>query len=789
MKSETKPSNSASTAPAILCKPKQTQKNAHTTPRPTKSCFATQTPLQLSLLLSKKALDVVVVVVVVVVVFFVVVLFEEDLLLQSRMRGGEIGAEEAEEGVAAAQRRLRGPLRLMRIWQSSSFVHPPLPERLKDLSVIRWNPVIGPNADNGQLRPPFNVWNISAAQSERQLELPIKGECVEIFSGKHYPPSSLEKKKLEESTFSNLNPVGVTKLVNVTPLDALRYSHTCKEENDIQERKVNASEASCVLGTTSVARLNGSASISLQSSTSNDPKKNPSGLSMPSLSPNEKVVPNNNSGNQSHEQTPAPLFNMHLYADPPNGGDSSGRTHLSNGRSRGDGRGRNQLLPRYWPKISDQELQHISGASNSAITPLFEKMLSASDAGRIGRLVLPKKCAEETESLKTGNDVLRNADINHRQPKLNADSTNQVNAADSERRCSTVNELDSKAKETPGNSLSTEPCKRKSSIIGSKSKRLRMEHKDLMEVKLTWEQAQGLLRPPPNHVPQVVIVEGHEFEEYEQAPVLGKPSIVAGNHVGDTIQWVQCDDCSKWRKLPIDALLPSRWTCSDNPWDLKRSRCSAAQEVPTEHLKGLLVSDKPANASRKRKVSKRHIATAEESEGLETLANLAILGEGETLANTQPTTKHPRHRPGCTCIVCIQPPSGKGPKHKDSCTCSLCLTVKRRFRTLMMRREKRQSEKEAESARRKLHMPTELPDRNVEDEHDVKLTSDIGIGDPIHKIMLNENGNKSPSSPFKPQIDLNIQPEERDSASSPVSDSGIILPSPLRDISDMYQTP
>ncbi|RRT50830.1 hypothetical protein B296_00049767 [Ensete ventricosum] len=33
-------------------------------------------------------------------------------------------------------------------------------------------------------------------------------------------------------------------------------------------------------------------------------------------------------------------------------------------------------------------------SSNSVITPLFEKMLSASDAGRIGRLVLPKKCAE-----------------------------------------------------------------------------------------------------------------------------------------------------------------------------------------------------------------------------------------------------------------------------------------------------------------------------------------------------------------------------------------------------------
>lgn len=30
----------------------------------------------------------------------------------------------------------------------------------------------------------------------------------------------------------------------------------------------------------------------------------------------------------------------------------------------------------------------------STIVPLFEKVLSASDAGRIGRLVLPKSCAE-----------------------------------------------------------------------------------------------------------------------------------------------------------------------------------------------------------------------------------------------------------------------------------------------------------------------------------------------------------------------------------------------------------
>lgn len=39
-------------------------------------------------------------------------------------------------------------------------------------------------------------------------------------------------------------------------------------------------------------------------------------------------------------------------------------------------------------------LTNFFSSSNSTIIPLFEKVLSASDAGRIGRLVLPKACAE-----------------------------------------------------------------------------------------------------------------------------------------------------------------------------------------------------------------------------------------------------------------------------------------------------------------------------------------------------------------------------------------------------------
>lgn len=38
----------------------------------------------------------------------------------------------------------------------------------------------------------------------------------------------------------------------------------------------------------------------------------------------------------------------------------------------------------------------------------------------------------------------------------------------------------------------------------------------------------------------------------------------------EKIQWAQCEDCFKWRKLPMNALLPSKWTCSDNSWDPER---------------------------------------------------------------------------------------------------------------------------------------------------------------------------------------------------------------------------
>ncbi|XP_022761400.1 B3 domain-containing transcription repressor VAL2-like isoform X2 [Durio zibethinus] len=437
-----------------------------------------------------------------------------------------------------------------------------------------------------------------------------------------------------------------------------------------------------------------------------------------------------------------------------------------------EGRGRNQLLPRYWPRITDQELQQISGDSNSTIVPLFEKVLSASDAGRIGRLVLPKACAEEffppisqPEGLP-----LRIQDVKGKEwvfqfrfwPNNNSRmyvlegvtpciQSMQLQAGDTV----TFSRMDPEGKLVMGfrkatntatvqslkgstdphlNALSKHlssasgdiswhksdkhedrtreglllqsmiaPERKRTRNIGSKSKRLLIDSQDALELKLTWEEAQDLLRPPPSIKPSVVTIEDHDFEEYEEPPVFGKRSIFAVRSTGGQEQWAQCDSCSKWRRLPVDDLLPPKWTCADNNWDQSRSSCSAPDELTPRELENLLKLNKDF---KKRRIVAFHRPSQEhESSGLDALANAAILGDNvDSLGNTTvaTTTKHPRHRPGCSCIVCIQPPSGKG-KHKPTCTCNVCMTVKRRFKTLMMRKKKRQSEREAEIAQRNQH--------------------------------------------------------------------------------------
>ncbi|KAM7463895.1 hypothetical protein LguiA_032016 [Lonicera macranthoides] len=468
-----------------------------------------------------------------------------------------------------------------------------------------------------------------------------------------------------------------------------------------------------------------------------------------------------------------------------------------------EGRVKNQLLPRYWPRITEQELQQISGDSNSTIVPLFEKVLSASDAGRIGRLVLPKACAEayfppisqpeglplriqdvkgkewvfqfrfwpnnnsrmyvlegvtpciQSMQLQAGDTVtfsrmdpegkllmgFRKASNSiptqdtHVSPMHNGafsserffsgvvenlpimssysgllqslkGSTDPHLNAFSKHLSSPNGDISWHMTEKHGGKLLPQsmmvPERKRSRNLGSKGKRLVIDSQDALELKLTWEEVQDMLQPPPSVKPSTVTVEDYEFEEYEDPPVLGKRSIFTARISGVQEQWASCDNCCKWRRLPADFLLPPKWTCQDNIWDQSRCSCSAPDELNPRELEILLKLNKEF---KKRRIAASHRPAQEhEFATLDGPMNNATAIQdnvtnliGSTSVAT--TTKHPRHRPGCSCIVCIQPPSGKG-KHKPTCTCNVCMTVKRRFKTLMMRKKKRQSEREAEMAQR-----------------------------------------------------------------------------------------
>lgn len=57
--------------------------------------------------------------------------------------------------------------------------------------------------------------------------------------------------------------------------------------------------------------------------------------------------------------------------------------------------------------------------------------------------------------------------------------------------------------------------RKKSRNIGSKSKRLLIDDQDVLALRLTWEEVQGMLRAPQSARPSVVVIEDYEFEEYE----------------------------------------------------------------------------------------------------------------------------------------------------------------------------------------------------------------------------------------------------------------------------------
>lgn len=57
--------------------------------------------------------------------------------------------------------------------------------------------------------------------------------------------------------------------------------------------------------------------------------------------------------------------------------------------------------------------------------------------------------------------------------------------------------------------------KKKTRNIGPKTKRLHIRSEDSIELRLTWEEVQNFLCPPPCVKPNLVAIEGLIFEEYD----------------------------------------------------------------------------------------------------------------------------------------------------------------------------------------------------------------------------------------------------------------------------------
>ncbi|KAL8505970.1 hypothetical protein ACS0TY_016992 [Phlomoides rotata] len=63
--------------------------------------------------------------------------------------------------------------------------------------------------------------------------------------------------------------------------------------------------------------------------------------------------------------------------------------------ARQESSGKAPVGSQYWPRVTDLDLQKVSRNPKATVTPLFEKILSASDADlKLARLIIPKKCAE-----------------------------------------------------------------------------------------------------------------------------------------------------------------------------------------------------------------------------------------------------------------------------------------------------------------------------------------------------------------------------------------------------------
>ncbi|XP_026446350.1 B3 domain-containing transcription repressor VAL2-like [Papaver somniferum] len=278
-----------------------------------------------------------------------------------------------------------------------------------------------------------------------------------------------------------------------------------------------------------------------------------------------------------------------------------------------EGRGRSQMLPRYWPKITEEELQQISENSNSKIVPLFEKVLTASDASRIGRLVLPKACAEAYF------------------PRLLQPEGRPLKIQDAK-----GNDWGFQFRFWPNNNSrmyvleGVAPCMQSMQLkAGDTITFSRIDPEGKLMVGSRKASSSG-----PQHITQ-----------------------------SDSYTTIRSQDCgNSYNGVPEDLNPKKLENLLSLNMNFKKRRSAGGEKANKKHDPDFSLD----NIKRRRIVeSEKTDEDYEPFSGLETLAATAVLeenlGELDTAFLTT-ANEHPQHHPGCRCTICIKPPSRRGPK-------------------------------------------------------------------------------------------------------------------------------
>lgn len=126
-------------------------------------------------------------------------------------------------------------------------------------------------------------------------------------------------------------------------------------------------------------------------------------------------------------------------------------------------------------------------------------------------------------------------------------------------------------------------------------------------------------------------------------------STTTGGEDEDNVEWVQCDKCEKWRKLPPHIStdeLPDIWNCSMNTWNPSNASCDAAEDKADAHHQEVCAAELRKNHAGKNSyrhlifgtgVRKPHLPKSERARAAESLFRQAVVSDEQPYPTTQYT--------------------------------------------------------------------------------------------------------------------------------------------------------